>query len=83
MTMNWNIKLEMNNLISGLITKHSLIARMCFNFLPYFTKTLKYCEHRTLHTSTSPAMLTHKPKLATECNFAFAFFTFNLKRLYA
>lgn len=49
MTMNWNIKLDTENLTGGLAArpayrtgKHALLTGMCFNFLFHRTKILKY-----------------------------------------
>jgi len=35
--MKWNIKLDMENMTDGLIAIHSLLTRICFNFLAHRT----------------------------------------------
>lgn len=50
MTMKWNIKLVMENLIGGLTARYLLPTGMCSNFFSHRTKILKfYCLPTLAH----------------------------------
>ncbi len=80
LTMKWNIKLDMENRINGLIDRNTLQAQMCFIF-SRLTKILK-CQH-TLYSFVSLAMPTRKPKLAKKCNYPIVISNFEKKFFYA
>ena len=81
--MKKNIKFVTENGIDGMIARYSFPNRKCFDFFSQRTKILKFYWRLTLHTFASSAVLTHKLKLAKECNFSKTLLKFEIDSFYA